>query len=293
MLDKKPLTLFLILTFGVTLILIFIARWQGLTLGQLPPLISQFVILGAMFVPAISAIIVQKFVCKKPLKELGFRWGPWRMYGITYAIVLLMFVINYAVTWLFILPPDLSLNAFLGQFAAVDPNLQLPLPAYQMIIILALLTFLGAPVLNMIPSLGEEIGWRGFLLPALEPLGKLRASILSGMIWALWHTPMILILGFAYGEQAWLGFLLHFILVTSLGIWMGYVWFQTRSTVLAAFIHSVFNANAYGVWAVIFISSNKLLVGSVGLINTILFLCVGLITAWKMRGELSVTKKPA
>jgi hypothetical protein len=220
-----------------------------------------------------AAIITQLWVVKKPLKDLGFKLGPWKKYAKVYGLILLVFIINYAITWAFILKPDFTLNAFMAQYGIKEA---LPLPAWQMITIFTIVTLLGSPIFNMIPSLGEEIGWRGFLLPTLEPMGQTKAIVISGMIWALWHTPMILILGFAYGAQAWPGVLLHFILVTGLGIWMGYLWLQTRSTVLAGFIHAVFNAYAYGVFSMIFISPNKLLVGAVGVVNTLLIAILGI-----------------
>jgi membrane protease YdiL (CAAX protease family) len=275
MVNRKALFVFLGLTFGVTLTLVIAARLMGFTLFGAPLLYSQLMILGAMFVPAIAAIITQLWVVKKPLKDLGFKLGPWKMYAKVYGLILLVFVINYGITWAFILKPDFTLDAFKAQYGIKEA---LPLPAWQMIAIFTFVTLISAPIFNLIPSLGEEIGWRGFLLPALEPLGKVKAMVISAVIWALWHTPMILILGFAYGAHVWPGVVLHFILVCGLGIWMGYIWFQTRSTVLAGFIHSVFNAHAYGVCSMIFISPNKLLVGAVGLINTVLLAILGIST---------------
>jgi len=154
------------------------------------------------------------------------------------------------------------------------------LSAPFMLALLAISTFFIVPVFNMIPSLGEEIGWRGFLLPNLEPLGRIKAMVISGMIWALWHTPMILILGFLYGNQMWPGVLLHFTMVSGLGIWMAYIWLKTRSTILAAFMHATFNANTYGIWSVLFVSSNKLIIGAAGLIGASLGLILGLMTLY-------------
>jgi membrane protease YdiL (CAAX protease family) len=96
------------------------------------------------------------------------------------------------------------------------------------------------------------------------------------MIWALWHTPMIFILGFHYGMQAWPGALLHFAMITGLGMWFAYVWFRTRSTVLCAFMHATFNGNFYGIWAILFVSPSKLLVGPAGVIGATLALILGL-----------------
>jgi len=288
MINKKALRLFLGLTFGMTVSLTIAARFMGLTLLDAPATMSQLVIAAAMFIPAISAILTQLLVVKKPLKELGFRWGPWSMYLKTYGLIVLVFAINYAITWLFITKPDFTLASFLAQFGS---SITLPIPAASMIAALTALMFIGATILNMIPSLGEEIGWRGFLLPNLEPLGQVKAMLISGVIWASWHTPMILILGFAYGREMWPGALLHFITVTGIGIWMGYIWFKTHSTILAAFMHAVFNANAYGVWSVLFINSSKLVIGAVGLIGAALCLCLGIITIFITRAQIASDPK--
>jgi membrane protease YdiL (CAAX protease family) len=217
MVNKKALGIFLGLTFGLTLTLLLIACSIGWTLFDAPMAMSQMLIGAAMFIPALSALITQKWVLRRSLKELGFQWGGAAYYWKTYLVMLLLFTVNYALTWIFIQKPDLTLSSFLTQYGIQGG---LPMPANQMIALLALVTLVGAPVMNMIPSLGEEIGWRGFLLPALEPLGQTKAAVFSGMIWALWHTPMILLLGFGYGRQAFPGFLLHFVLIFSLGIWM-------------------------------------------------------------------------
>lgn len=291
MVNKKALITFLTITFGLTVNAVLVAKFLGFTVVGVPTIFSQMIILGCMFFPAIGAIITQKFVLQKPLKELGFRIGQLLMYAKVYGIILLMFVINYAFVWAFIIKPDFTLASFMNQFSAARPDMTLPLPAYQMIIAFSAMTFIGAPIFNMIPSLGEEIGWRGFLLPALEPLGKIKAMLLSGMIWAVWHTPMILILGFAYGDQALPGAILHFLTITGLGMWMGYIWFKTRSTVLAGFIHSVFNANNYGIWVMLFVSSNKLIVGGIGLIGAILCLVLGVIAVYKVKAESEVEQR--
>ncbi len=283
MINRKALGVFLSVTFGLTLIMIFLAKAKGFTLYDVPSIYSQLIVASCMFFPAIGALLTQIFVVKKPLKELGFRFGPWTMYVVSYFCILLIFVLNYGIVWLFFLKPDWTLLSFINQYADLFKDLSLPFPAPYMILLLTFVTFFTAPIMNMIPSLGEEIGWRGFLLPTLEPAGKIKAMVISGIIWALWHTPMILLLGFGYGKQAWPGVLLHFVMITSLGIWMGYIWLSTRSTIFAAFIHSVINAHAYGVLTVLFVSENKLLIGPVGIIGASLCLFLGLATLFIAR----------
>jgi len=276
--NKKALYTFLGITFIGTILAVIIARLAGLSLFFAPNMASQLLILFAMFIPATAAIITQKFVVKKPLKELGFKLGDWAMYRKTYLVICGMFVLTFATTWIFFLKPDFTLASFMAQYNVPGG---LPLPAWQMVAIFTFVTFVVAPIFNLIPSLGEEIGWRGFLLPTLEPLGKNKAMVISGMIWAVWHTPMIWVLGFAYGQQFLLGAVVHFILVTGLGVWFGHIWFKTRNTVLAGFMHAVFNANSYGIWAILFVSNNKLLIGGVGIISAVLWAVLAGFILWK------------
>lgn len=199
--SRKAVYLFLILTFSLTITAALIARLFGLSFSGAPLVTAQaqLVVAGAMSFPALGAVLIHIFLLKRPFKELGFRWGDFKDYAKGYGIVMGLFFVNYAIVYLFLLKPDFSLHSFIAQFR----GLKLPAPPSQLVLLLSLATFIGAPVLNMIPSLGEEIGWRGFLLPNLEPLGKRKAALLSGMIWALWHTPMIFILRFYYRNQAY------------------------------------------------------------------------------------------
>lgn len=63
--------------------------------------------------------------------------------------------------------------------------------------ILTLVLVAVAPILNIINCLGEEWGWRGFLMPRLLPYGRAKAILVSGAIWGAWHAPVTL-LGYNY-----------------------------------------------------------------------------------------------
>ncbi len=78
------------------------------------------------------------------------------------------------------------------------------MPTGLIVAIQIAISFTLGPLINTLLALGEELGWRGFLLPSLLPLGQWRAILMSGLIWGVWHAPAIL-QGHNYPSQPVLG----------------------------------------------------------------------------------------
>ncbi|MER3459512.1 MAG: CPBP family intramembrane metalloprotease domain-containing protein, partial [Chloroflexota bacterium] len=75
----------------------------------------------------------------------------------------------------------------------------------------AVQAILLAPLLNALPVFGEEFGWRAYLQPKLLPLGGRKAMLLMGLIWGVWHWPVVAMgynFGLDYVGAPWLGMLL-------------------------------------------------------------------------------------
>ncbi len=91
----------------------------------------------------------------------------------------------------------------------------------------------------LLPPLGEELGWRGFAYPRLaERVGRARAAITTGAIWALWHLPTAFWPGARPAD-----FPLYFIAVTGAGIWMAWLYERAgRCTLVAIVAHASLNA---------------------------------------------------
>lgn len=97
-------------------------------------------------------------------------------------------------------------------------------------------------------ELGEELGWRGYLLPQLMSFMSVRKSVLiSGLLWGLMHSPLIYF-GFNYGSAYWgapyTGILMMMIVCISMGIWMSYTMIKTGNCMYSAIIHGAFNVAA-------------------------------------------------
>jgi uncharacterized protein len=269
--DKKGLIWFLLLTFGSTYAVEFAMMFKGISFMGMPSIAGQFIVAGVMFFPGIAAFIVRRFITQEGFKDAGLKIGKVKNYLQPYLLIPLIFAVVYGFTWIFIQKPDFSLQGFINQYGLT----KLPFPSGLFIlgVIVSSLTF--APFLNAIPAFGEEFGWRGYLLPKLLPLGTKKALILSGLIWGLWHAPLIL-MGYRYGNLHVLGIILFSVLLIFLGIYFGYLRLTSGSVYLAAFAHGVFNAQAYGVWTVIFPNVNPALGGFAGITGILVFFILGL-----------------
>lgn len=108
-----------------------------------------------------------------------------------------------------------------------------------------LIVLLSAPIagftINGLFAFGEELGWRGLLQTELAPLGFVRASALIGVIWGLWHAPLIL-LGHNFPAHPRLGVLVMTVACVPLGIVMSWIALKSQTVLAAAVAHGTFNA---------------------------------------------------
>jgi membrane protease YdiL (CAAX protease family) len=161
--------------------------------------------------------------------------------------------------WAWLLFPILSLatglvTLLLG-FGEFDPNLTLmsdsltALPPdaglSPMLLVAAQIgaAFTIAPLINMLFAMGEELGWRGFLLPKLLPLGQWKAIIISSVIWGFWHAPAVA-QGLNYPEYPILGIFMMVVFTLLLGIIFSWLYLNTQSPWAPALAHGSVNAVA-------------------------------------------------
>lgn len=205
--DKKRIFIFLAFAFGISWVTGLILYLTGglenspvytIAGGQ----VSLALILLPtfyMFGPAIANILTRWATREgKPNLNLrpnfeGGRWvhflAAWVLPGVLTIIGMALFFLvfpRYYDTGL----TSLRVQMELAGAGNVSPMLIVAVQSLQAILI--------APLLNAIPTFGEEFGWRGYLQPKLMPLGGRKAVLLTGVIWGVWHWPVIL-MGYNYG----------------------------------------------------------------------------------------------
>ena len=98
----------------------------------------------------------------------------------------------------------------------------------------------AATILSTIGQAGEELGWRGYLLPHLtERVGLALASLVVGLVWAVWHLPLFFALGAETYHQSFPFYLLQIIAYSVVLAWL--YWQTGGSLLLTMFMHSAFN----------------------------------------------------
>ncbi len=286
--NRKGIIAFLLITFGITYLAEGILILSGFRVTNLPAVVGQYVIAGVMWVPAVAALLTIRFVTHEKASSLLLRFGPsWKPYLAIALLIPLSFGLTYLLTWLLGLGrPDWQLSSFFATIAASGVDMSTaPSPALLLSGLLAI-SLVGAPFFNSLFGLGEELGWRGFLLPRLMPLGKGKAYLLLGVIWGLWHAPLVAI-GFNYPGSPLLGILLMILLTSAIGLTINELTLHYKSALLAGWIHGVFNSQSYGIWrALLFANTNPFLGGITGLVGIGVLTLAGVATMnWVNRAQ--------
>lgn len=249
----RAFTVFVAVSFGLAWI-IALPLWLGNGLETRGfPLYA----LAMMATPTVGTLCAIFFVERpaRTLDALGITplWPVGRLFGMSalaVGLVFLLCVVALPVGALFGVY-DADFTGFSGfqqllneQFEAAGIPPQLlstgALVALQFVNILIASLFI-----NVIPALGEEIGWRGWLIPRLlERWGAWKTILFSGLLWGLWHAPLIL-LGYNYPDAPpWLGLLAMVAMCTVVGGIFSWLRLRGGSVWPAAFAHSTLNASA-------------------------------------------------
>jgi uncharacterized protein len=219
--------------------------------------------LPAVWMPAICALLVTRFVLHENWRTTTLnRLGHKRYYIWAW---LLCPALTLIIVWLSVLSglAKFDPNMFMAQIAGYEFGGATDLRRSFLLQLLPAAIFL--PGFWSVHLLGEEIGWRGFLLPRLMKagLGQWGALILSGAIWGLWHAPLPLS-GCAFTGHPILGILVFVLSLILFGIVFGWLMLASRSVWVPAVAHAALDTISRRVMLLLDPQFNFYLVGSEG-----------------------------
>lgn len=196
--------------------------------------------LAYMWCPALAAIAAS-IVTRRSFKQIG--WRPrFKWIALGWLIPIGYGFITYGAVWLTRLG-DFPKSTF-PERARMILNMSATQPDW--IVIVAAFGYITVALLppSLIGSLGEEIGWRGFLVPELNNwLGFRGACLVSGAVWTLWHLPAILFRGYGVtGTPKSYQVVCFAVLVMATSVILAWLRIRSGSVWPATILHATHNA---------------------------------------------------
>ena len=247
-----------------------------------------FLIVLMMYTPGAAALIVAFFVQRPRPRPLPEYLGLWplrpaaRVVWLTVAGLLgsiaVVIVSVFLSAALGLVPLDLvHFSGFEQTLQAAAHGVAIPLPVGLLVLISVIQIPLVSPF-NAVATIGEELGWRGWLLPSLRPLGTWPALVITGVVWGLWHSPIIL-LGYNFDQPNAFGLVMMVGGCLVLGILVGWLRLRSGSIWPSVFAHAGFNGAA-GFLSLVIAAGAKpdlVLVGALGLVPWIVMAVIILV----------------
>jgi membrane protease YdiL (CAAX protease family) len=275
---------FLVLTFGLSTIfyIMMVTGREGIGGPWTLPL---------MWCPGMSAILT-KLIFDRNLKGLGWKLGPARWLGFAYLLPILYGAVIYGITWL------VGQGGFAPEVAAgLASELGMAdASAVQMVAVYTLLMGSFVFLKSSLPrAFGEELGWRGFLFPELHRMTSFTtASIIGGVLWSLYHLPLILFSD--YRSTAPIAFQVVVFFISTIALTFVHNWFRAKSgsvwpPVVLHASHNIFFLNVFDPLMARYLLTDFFVTEfGVGLmvINVLMALYV-----WAHRRELDLKPEPA
>lgn len=199
-------------------------------------------VLTMMWSPGLAAILTQ-LIATRTLRGLGWRLGSARWLGVAYILPILYALPVYTVTWIagqgtLLNPYDFS--TLTKQFSS--PNIVSAIAVY------AVIKATKGVAEALLFSLGEEIGWRGLFVPELAKVTSFtKTALISGVVWAAWHMPVILFADYHDGSTP-VTFAAICFAVMIIGISFPFAWLTLKSRSLwpAILLHTTHNVFIQG-----------------------------------------------
>lgn len=224
--------LYLFLTLGFSAVVWTLILWfghLGLKFGPMFPWV--------MWCPALAALVTCRLLGRK-LRSLAWGWPASRYIAAAYFIPLAYAAVAYGAVGL------LRLGGWNSEFVdQVAQNAWLRgMPPWGSLTLYIFFSATGGMLRSVSTALGEEIGWRGFLVPELaKRMSFTKVSVLSGVIWAAWHIPLVLFAGYNAGTNRSYELGCFTVMIVSMSFILAWLTLKSGSLWPAALFHASHN----------------------------------------------------
>ena len=260
-----------------------VAHW-GFGMGADTPLGLMVFSTIYMFFPMIVALVLQAIDKEKfnhtGLVNFKIKWSWLVAWLLPVVMVFLCILINGMM-------PGVSLQynseQLINQYQIPEDQQDMvreqmaQLPAWLMLISIVFSGLLAGITVNAIAAFGEEYGWRNYLVGALRGVKFWKAALFIGIVWGLWHFPLIL-MGHNYPNEPYWGVLLMVVLSVFLGVIELYFVLKAKSMIVAAIMHGTINAVS-GMVIYFTLGGNDFLNGMTGLSGFIV-MAIAIVCIW-------------
>ncbi|MFN2165697.1 MAG: lysostaphin resistance A-like protein [Anaerolineae bacterium] len=235
--------------------------------------VASLATLAASVGVLVLMILIRLVAGKEAFAEAGLSGGRWYHYVLFGLALVLIYGAMTGLNALFDLGQAVDLHEMLGKLAGGEATGVEQIPAGVLLLVLGGQNILLAPLLGLVIAFGEEYGWRSYLQGELIRMGKIRGLLLVGVIWGLWHAPIIA-MGYNYPGYPLLGILLMTLYTIALAFFLGYAMFKSGSVWLAAYLHALNNATASFLLALVYQPDSPVLSFGLGIYGMIVWAVV-------------------
>jgi uncharacterized protein len=194
-------------------------------------------VISLMWCPALAGMATLKIYGRK-LSDLGWTWPKKKYAFLGWFIPLLYALITYLIVWIGRLG-GFPNREFMDHVAARMGERLSPITS-TLLYILLIGTF--GLVSSLSTALGEEIGWRGFLVPELFKTTNFTVTaLISGIIWSCWHYPILIWGDYNSGTATWYALTCFTVMVVSIAVIFAWLRLKSGSLWTAALLHASHN----------------------------------------------------
>jgi uncharacterized protein len=237
---------------------------------------GSLVLAAGMFTPALAVLVTWLALGRQKI-QLGLSRAP---RGGDLATAFLFDPVLYGVAHLLAVALGVAQPRYLeliGHLPMGLDKLRLGLTGWPSLVPVLLGAVVVGVIVNSVFAFGEEIGWRGYLQRQLGFLPPVRATLILGLVWAVWHVPAFVLYGYSFPTMKTLGFLLFSASVIAESMVFAVLVFRSGSMWPAVVLHAMHNLTSQALCPLIFRGTwhPELLLGEDGLLPTALHVLAG------------------